>query len=51
LKLWAEILENANVAKLDDCGHYVLEDAKMVGINIIKNFLLSTLGPDVLLHE
>jgi haloalkane dehalogenase len=46
LKQWTDILEDADVIELDDCGHYILEDAKMAGINSIKNFLLNTQEPD-----
>ncbi|MDR1458457.1 MAG: alpha/beta fold hydrolase [Puniceicoccales bacterium] len=42
LKVWIDSFDDAHVIKLNDCGHYVLEDSKALGMTAIRNFLLST---------
>ncbi|MDR0351087.1 MAG: alpha/beta fold hydrolase [Puniceicoccales bacterium] len=40
LQTWIDAFEDPHVIKLNDCGHYVLEDSKALGMTTIRNFLL-----------
>ncbi|MDR2735609.1 MAG: alpha/beta fold hydrolase [Puniceicoccales bacterium] len=51
LRTWTDVFENAHVIKLEDCGHYVLEDAKTLGTETIKNFLSSTCKPNIVMYS
>ena len=39
LKLWEDAFPQAEVHRFDDCGHYILEDAKEEVIPIIQEFI------------
>jgi haloalkane dehalogenase len=43
LRTWINIFDEAQIIKLSNCGHYVLEDSKSIGIANIRAFLSNTL--------
>lgn len=51
LKEWQSFFERAAVIRFEDCGHYVLEDAKEPAIEAIYQFIVHARKPDVTLYR
>lgn len=51
LRNWEEFLPKSKTEIMEDCGHYVLEDAKYDAIDKIHSFIVKSKVPDVTLYK